>query len=166
MALHGWRGDLHALAKTAWEGSPSRADIRDLLTRLERAVPILQRAAAGATALQAEWPFAMSLKSNDVTLIVDGTMDLLFRGPNGRWQVMDYKFTEEPADHLVARYGLQLNLYLEALRRGVPGGDAADAFMVAVRRNSVEFIPVPADDTCAGSAVAAARNLDRIAGSV
>lgn len=166
LALHGWHGDLHALAKTAWEGSPSRADIRDLLTRLERAVPILQRAAAGATALQAEWPFAMTLKSDDVTLIVDGTMDLLFRSPNGRWQVMDYKFTEEPADHLVARYGLQLNLYLEALRRGVPGGDAADAFMVAVRRNSVEFIPVPADNTCAGSAVAAALNLDRIAGSV
>lgn len=157
-ALSGWP----AGAKNLFDG-PAAAALgdtakQDLRQRTERAARHLAGEARGWD-LAAEWPFAIRLEHGGVTLIVDGTADLvLARG--ARRRVVDYKFSDEPPAALAARYGLQLNLYRLAVARrdGLPA-EAVEASVLALRRDGLEVVDIPYEAGAAAQAVETAQAL-------
>jgi RecB family exonuclease len=105
----------------------------------------------------------MLLEDGGTKLIVDGTMDLLFRAADGAWHIVDYKFSDEPESELKEKYGLQLNLYRLALRRFQKDSEAAiHSSLVVVGRDSVKTIDIPEDSSCLATAVQAAKALDAL----
>lgn len=164
LALAGWTGDINALAAAEAKANGLGADAaNDLQSRVARVAAEMARAAGAAGELLVEWPFALALKQDTVALIVDGTADVILRGAAGGWRILDYKFSEEPREVLARKYGLQLNLYREALRRRLKAeGSAIEMTLVAVRRQAVEWIDVAADPSWAAAALAAAETLDRL----
>ena len=163
LALAHWHGDIPALARAASESHDLAAtDLADLQARLEQIVRQMARITAGAKELLPEWPFALTLSEDGTTLIVDGTMDLLFHSADGAWHIIDYKFTNDEAGALLKKYGLQLNLYREALlRRAGRREDRIQAKLAAIRGRNIELIDVPPDLSFARAAIQAAVALDR-----
>ncbi len=160
LALSGWRGDVRALAQAAGLG-PANAE--DLEQRLARALAEVRGLSAGAAELNVEWPFALMIEDDGNAVIVDGTIDLFFQSADGGWQIVDYKFTDEPTAELLRKYGLQLNLYRLALDRLL--GDRAQnlrASLMAIGRDTVRRIEVPPDPATGKQAVAAAVSLHDI----
>ena len=157
LALSGWTG-----LSAAWlRGLGTTLDenaLQDIRLRVERAAPCLAEQARGFE-ISTEWPFALKLEHGGVTLIVDGMADLILTRHDSR-RVVDYKFTEDPPEALSARYGLQLNLYREAVARrdGIPF-ESVTASLLALRRNGIEIVDIPPDSGYATRAVEAARGL-------
>lgn len=132
----------------------------ELLARVQRAAARMKEEARGWDAAT-EWPFALKLEDGGTTVIVDGTADLVLARA-GRRRVVDYKFSEENASALAARYGLQLNLYRLAVARQAGVAPASvEAAILAVRREGVELVEIPFDPEAAPRAVAAARGWHR-----
>lgn len=161
LASLSWRGDLEALTRAAAEEFGLPADrVPDLAKRLADAAKQVAGIAGKAGTVEAEWPFAMALGGGDTAVIVDGTMDLLFETPEG-WHIVDYKFTDDPPDRLVAKYGLQLNLYrLALLRRLGSSKKPIRTALLAVSGSGAQRIEVPPDANTERIAVEAAMKLD------
>ena len=164
LALSGWRGDIAALAKASGdENHLSERDISDLQARLEGAVGLMTKSLGNAADSRVEWPFAMLLENNGTKLIVDGTMDLLFKAADGSWHIVDYKFSDEPDAALKKKYGLQLNLYRLALRRFEDGSEPViRSSLVVVARGGVRTVDIPDDPGCVATTVEAAKELDAL----
>lgn len=164
LALRGWNADTAALVESAASAANLPPAIRDeLRARVERCVPVVAREAAQGRDRRAEWPFAMTLDQDDGRLIVDGTLDLLYTARDGRPCIVDYKFTDDDSPALVARYGLQLNLYRVAVSRlATHGGTKPAAFIVAVGSKAARVVEVPDDDAAIAKAFAAASGLARM----
>ncbi|MBU1910537.1 MAG: PD-(D/E)XK nuclease family protein, partial [Verrucomicrobia bacterium] len=164
LALSGWPGEATALLTALGAARTLDESARgDLLRRVGRAARHLAAETRGAE-VATEWPFALKLEHNSVVVIVDGTMDLLItRG--GRRRVVDYKFTEEAPERLAARYGLQLNLYREAMARrdSIPAESIA-ASILAIRREGIDVVEIPPEPGCAARAVEAAQGLYKLRG--
>ena len=164
LASSGWSGDIAALAEASGvENHLSAQDISDLKTRLTRAADRMAKMLINSDDLRIEWPFAMLLEEGKTQLIVDGTMDLLFRTTDGSWRIIDYKFTDEPEAALKKKYGLQLNLYRLALGRFQKGSEPViHSSLVVVGRDGVKTIDIPEDPICLATAVQAAEALDTL----
>ena len=118
---------------------------------------------ANSDDLRIEWPFAMLLEEGKTQLIVDGTMDLLFRATDGSWHIIDYKFSDEPESALKKKYGLQLNLYRLALRRFQKVSEPViHSSLIVVGRDGVKTVDIPEDPACLATAVQAAEALDAL----
>ena len=110
-----------------------------------------------------EWPFAMRLEEGKTQLIVDGTMDLLFRAADGSWHILDYKFSDEPESALKKKYGLQLNLYRLALRRFQKVSEPViHSSLIVVGRDGVKTVDIPEDPTCLATTIQAAKALEEL----
>jgi ATP-dependent helicase/nuclease subunit A len=116
LAKSRWQGDIAELAERLGGGVKPAASPR-LITQLEEARDVLCRETRGAVALFAEHPFVLKRDR----LILDGTIDLLVQNDSARWRVMDYKFTNEPADRAQKIYAPQLAAYREAVEQLHPG---------------------------------------------
>ena len=164
LASSGWRGDVAALAEASGvENRLSARDISDLKTRLARAADWMAKILANSNDLRVEWPFSMLLEEGKTQLIVDGTIDLLFRAADGSWHIIDYKFSDEPESALEKKYGLQLNLYRLALRRFQKGSKPViHTSLIVVGRDSVKTVNIPEYPTCLATAVQAAEALDAL----
>jgi RecB family exonuclease len=107
--------------------------------------------------------FCHAVGRGKTQLIVDGTIDLLFRTQDDSWRIIDYKFTDEPAAMLKKKYSLQLNLYRLALGRFQKGSEPViHSSLVVVGRDGVKTIDIPEDPTCLATAVQAAEALDTL----
>lgn len=89
----------------------------------------LARAASAVAALVAgvdpariirEMPFSARFDHDGAEVIVDGAIDLLFFR-DGKWRIVDYKFSGRSPAELKRKYGLQLAIYREAISRPIPG---------------------------------------------
>lgn len=92
-------------------GSPAE-EVEDARLAVVAALahPLLAAAAAAPT-LRRELPFVLPLADGS---LVEGTIDLAFRNPEGRWSVIDFK--TDLAEGPVETYRRQLGWYLVALR--------------------------------------------------
>jgi ATP-dependent helicase/nuclease subunit A len=99
----------------------SATDPQDLLTRVTGVAQTLATLLTGVAPEEIirEMPFAARFEQDGASVIVDGKVDLVFRKA-GVWHIVDYKFSDHPAEELVTRYGFQLAVYLEALSAAVP----------------------------------------------
>ena len=161
LALDGWKGDVESLAASAAaaNGLDEKA-AKDLAVRLGQAIAELADRTKGAKEVRAEWPFALALKKDGATLIVDGTMDLVFQTSDG-WHIVDYKFTDDPPSKLLKKYSLQLNLYREALVRAGFKAKDISATLLAISREGIRPVDVPPNPTCPNTAVDTALALHR-----
>ncbi|HOW98349.1 MAG TPA: UvrD-helicase domain-containing protein [Kiritimatiellia bacterium] len=156
----GWGPSAEALATGPAAAALEPAARRELLARAQRAAIRMKEEARGWD-VATEWPFALKLEGGGATVIVDGTADLVLARA-GRRRVVDYKFSEEDAAALAARYGLQLNLYRLAVARQAGVAPASvEASILAVRCEGVELVDIPFDPATAARAVAAARECYR-----
>jgi hypothetical protein len=118
-----------------------------------------------------EYPFAARFTHDGAEVTVDGQIDLLvFKA--GVWHIVDYKFTDEPLDAVLGRYGFQLRVYGEALARGAAadpgspfaGGRFALRLLLANSAGQVRVadVPVMPPAATASRLVAAARLIRRV----
>ncbi len=149
-----------ALAEAgALENHLSDRDIADLKRRLKNAADLMANMLEGSADARIEWPFAMLLEDKGTRLIVDGTMDLVFKSADGALHVIDYKFSDEPDSALRKKYNLQLNLYRLALRR-LEAETAIRSTLIVIGRSGVKKLDIPEDSASLAAAVAAAKALD------
>lgn len=73
----------------------------------------LGKRALSSPLVKREWPFNLRVKDNT---ILQGVIDLCFI-EDGKWVLVDYKTDHCPAEELLHRYSLQINLYREAVER-------------------------------------------------
>ncbi len=163
LALNQWRGDTERWAETAGTANRLRgSDIQDLKARLSDACKKLKTLFPRNAEFRAEWPFALTLTQGPTTLIVDGTIDLFFQGRDGRWHIIDYKFTDDSDGHLLKKYGLQLNLYREALQRRSPNSRAEIVTaLAAISGKGFRLIEVPAAQEIIDNTIHSALELHR-----
>ena len=164
LALNGWSSNVASLAQTVGaENGLSERDICDLKTRLEKTVNRMAGKLSSATEFKVEWPFAMLLEKAGTKLIVDGTVDLLCKSKDGSWHILDYKFSDEPETALRKKYGLQLNLYRQALQRVLKSSEPRiRTSLIVIGRSGVTELEIAEDSTYTATAVAAAEALDRL----
>ena len=107
-----------ALRELVGVAEAARDELRRRLTDAVAAFwagPLGQRVAA-ARQTHRELPLLMTMDATEI----HGTMDLLFEGSDGGWEIVDYKATAVPADRAdaaAATYELQLALYAMAAGR-------------------------------------------------
>jgi ATP-dependent helicase/nuclease subunit A len=110
-----------AVAGALREVEAAAADLPQLETRLRSAVDAfwaspLGRRVAGARRAYRELPFIVTVGAAEVR----GTIDLVFQGEDGRWELVDYKSSGPSAEKAAAAakpYELQLGLYALAAGR-------------------------------------------------
>jgi ATP-dependent exoDNAse (exonuclease V) beta subunit len=118
-----------------WSATPLETQIRQALDRddsppvnptkrMARLAGVAQTIATmlkgvSPDAVIREMPFAARFEQDGTSVIVDGKVDLLFNKA-GIWHIVDYKFSDRPAEELVARYGFQLAVYRDALSAPLP----------------------------------------------
>lgn len=97
-----------------------------------------------------ELPFATRFANDQVELIVDGKVDLIFL-KDGLWHIVDYKFSDHDAATLRRDYALQLAVYREALSVADAGGTRKPRFMTT-EKNAAPFklllIGINSQGTC------------------
>ncbi len=89
------------------------------LSRAAAAVATLLKG-ADPTKIIREMPFSARFEHDGASVIVDGAIDLLFFR-DGKWRIVDYKFSGRLPTELKKKYGLQLAIYREAVSRPLPG---------------------------------------------
>jgi len=164
MAREAWKGETRSTVRAACEDyDVGEAEYAELARRIENALPVMRDRLENAGELRAEWPFAITIPDDTGALIVDGTIDLLFRDGQGAWRVIDYKFSDDSPADLMTKYALQLNLYREAVARRA--GDiniVAPSCIVAIGKDSTRVIEMPADTQVLQKTLEAAKGLHAI----
>lgn len=133
LARNRWEGDIPELV--AQFGGIEESEI--LIRQLDAAREVLRKETAGAAALFAEHPFV--LKRGDT--IFDGTIDLLAQF-SSHWKILDYKFSGESPDAVLATYSPQLEAYQEAVEKLNPGAEVSASLVLI--GESVRIISLPA----------------------
>ncbi|HUU10517.1 MAG TPA: UvrD-helicase domain-containing protein [Phycisphaerae bacterium] len=107
------------------------------------------RRVAGARQAVREMPFVLALGETEVR----GTIDLLFEGADGEWEVVDYKSSAKPHadDGPDAPYDLQLGLYALAAGRWL-GRNVGRTSVYYVGSGEAQERPVSASDLAGAAA--------------
>jgi len=99
-------------------GEPREGGLEEGLARAAAAVGALLEGVDPDRIIR-EMPFSARFDHGGAEVIVDGAVDLLFFR-EGRWRIVDYKFSGRPPAELKKKYGLQLAIYREAISRPLP----------------------------------------------
>jgi ATP-dependent exoDNAse (exonuclease V) beta subunit len=92
-------------------------------------------ATAGMTELQPEFPFVL----HEPNKLIDGTVDLLCRTPNG-YSIFDYKFTESSNESVVHKYQKQMEIYRKAADKRYPYAGEARTQLVVISEKETRFV--------------------------
>jgi ATP-dependent exoDNAse (exonuclease V) beta subunit len=105
----------------------TRAEIEAAARRAERALshPLMHEAARAHCRREV----AVTLRCEDGT-IVDGIVDLAFRGPREEWTVVDFKTDVELDEEALATYAAQVGSYARAITEA--SGEAARGVLLSV----------------------------------
>jgi ATP-dependent exoDNAse (exonuclease V) beta subunit len=132
------RAELERLAR-------AEPEARELLERFVRG-PLFERfLAAGRTRVARELAFVARPEAGEASCAVSGSIDLVYRDPDGRLVVADYKSDalagEEAIDERAAHHAPQVKAYARALARALPGEREPRAELWFLQPGLVRTIP-------------------------
>ncbi len=138
LALNDWEGDVSCwLEKLRDDFGADKKQAAALADRIEKTRAAMMTATAGMPELRPELPFVL-LHEN---LLIDGTIDLLCRTPDG-YAIFDYKFSEASDEQLAANYRKQMELYNRAAEKLCPYAGSGSTNLVAVSCRGARFVPI------------------------
>ena len=138
LALNQWEGDPAAwLEKLRPDFSIGRKEAASLLSRIETARRLMKEKTEGMQELRPEFPFVLHHEGQ----LIDGTIDLLCRMPDG-FAVFDYKFTETAATDVANLYRGQLDLYRRAAEKFFPYAGTAQTELIVISKKEVKTVPI------------------------
>lgn len=133
LAKNSWVGDIPALVEI-FSGESGLVESEQLIPQIEMLRQKMRGETAGAVVLLPEYPFVLKRGNT----ILDGTIDLLVRYPDGL-KVYDYKFTGETPEKALEIYSPQLAAYQEAAQKLHPGTEVS-AVLVLIG-GTVQIVP-------------------------
>ena len=146
-----------AIKRTIVQFGESDAMNAAVFPRVRAVVDYLKDDLLNAKDVIRELPFVAAFRSGESSVLVDGKIDLLYR-KDGRWHIVDYKFTESGESKIRSEYAFQLQLYASALAStpshddfALKGADAYSLLLLGCNRaggvTPVEVKPLSEDDT-------------------
>lgn len=137
LALNDWQGSVAEwLEKLRDEFAVGKKDAATLEKRIKHACELMAGLTAGMLEVHPEHPFVLHHGSH----LIDGTIDLLCRTPDG-FAIFDYKFTEADETDALDKYRRQMEIYSLAAEQFFP--DAGDAMIELVMISSRDLKRLP-----------------------
>jgi ATP-dependent exoDNAse (exonuclease V) beta subunit len=87
--------------------------------------------------IRPELPFVL----HEGNQLIDGTIDLLCRTPDG-FTLFDYKFTEAPDAAIISAYQGQMKIYQRAAQHIFPEGGTSSIILIVISAQDIRQVPI------------------------